>query len=87
VPSESLQWEIFAGAEGRAVARNIFLDGNTFADSHSVDKKPFVADLNAGFAFTLGRARISYTAVYRTREFDGQQDASVFGGISVGYNF
>lgn len=26
--------------EGRAVARNIFLDGNTFQDSRSVDKEP-----------------------------------------------
>src|SRR3546814_11015068 len=29
---------LFAGVEGRAVLRNIFLDGNTFADSHSVDE-------------------------------------------------
>ena len=26
-------WYLFAGVEGRAVARNIFLDGNTFSDS------------------------------------------------------
>src|SRR5579883_131111 len=33
-------WYIFVGVEGRAVAHNIFLDGNTFASSQHVDKKP-----------------------------------------------
>ncbi len=28
---------LFARVDGRAVARNIFLDGNTFSNSHSVD--------------------------------------------------
>ncbi|MGH8650198.1 MAG: lipid A deacylase LpxR family protein, partial [Burkholderiales bacterium] len=31
-------WHLFLSLEGRAVARNIFLDGNTFTDSQSVDK-------------------------------------------------
>lgn len=87
VPSKKLEWEIFAGADGRAVAHNIFLDGNTFTDSHHVDKKPFVADLSAGVAFTLGNTRISYISTYRTKEFESQSDESLFGGISVGYNF
>lgn len=36
------EWEayVFAGAEGRGVASNIFLDGNTFEDSHTVDREP-----------------------------------------------
>ncbi len=86
-PSDSMQWEVFTGVEGRAIARNIFLDGNTFADSHSVDKKNFVADLSAGVAFTWGPTRLSYTATYRTKEFDTQDDGSLFGGVSLGYNF
>lgn len=38
-PTSNFGWYIFAGVEGRAVARNIFLDGNTFRDSRSVKKK------------------------------------------------
>src|SRR3546814_17784538 len=49
-PTDDFGWYFFAGAEGRIVARNIFLDGNTFKDSHSVDKRPLVADLQAGLA-------------------------------------
>src|SRR3546814_8870959 len=52
-PTDDFGWYFFAGAEGRIVARNIFLDGNTFKDSHSVDKRPLVADLQAGIAVNL----------------------------------
>ena len=38
VPTSRIGWYLFAGAEGRAVARNIFLDGNSFRNSRSVDK-------------------------------------------------
>ncbi|HNQ92916.1 MAG TPA: lipid A deacylase LpxR family protein [Alphaproteobacteria bacterium] len=80
-------WYLFAGVNGRVVARNLFLDGNTFRDSPSVDKKPLVADANAGLALTLGTTRIAYTLVYRTREFDGQDEPSVFGSVSLTQRF
>lgn len=80
-------WYVFAGAEGRAVARNIFLDGNTFRDSRSVDKEPLVADLSAGVVMTFGDVRVSYVQVLRTKEFDGQEGPSLFGAFSVGYRF
>lgn len=80
-------WYTFAGLEGRALARNIFLDGNTFSNSHSVDKKHFVADANAGIAITYDQYRVSYTLVYRTKEFEGQDDPTVFGAFSFGYRF
>ena len=44
---------VFARAEGRAVARNIFLDGNTFGHSQSVDHKWLVADLSVGPRSTI----------------------------------
>ncbi len=86
-PEKGWSWYLFAGVDGRAIARNIFLDGNTFTSSHSVDKKYFVADLNAGLALTYDRYRLSYTLVYRTNEFDGQDDSSVFGALSFGVRF
>lgn len=86
-PEKSWSWYVFGGLEGRAVGQNIFLDGNTFRDSHSVDKKYFVYDANAGFAVTYDVYRFSYTIVYRSREFDDQDDASVFGAFSLGYRF
>jgi len=87
IPKDKWDWHIFGGLEGRAVARNIFLDGNTFGNSYSVDKKPFVWDANIGLGLTYDRIRISYTLVYRAREFETQDKGDVFGALSVGYRF
>lgn len=87
VPDDVVAWQIFGGIEARAVAQNIFLDGNTFADSPSVDKKPFVYDATAGVSTAYGKTRVSYALVYRSKEFDGQEDPSLFGTISLGYRF
>ena len=80
-------WYVFAGVEGRAVARNIFLDGNTFRESRSVDKEVLVGDLSAGVVVTVGDLRLTYVQVMRTKEFEGQEGPSLFGGFSAGYRF
>ncbi len=80
-------WLLFASADGRLVGRNIFLDGNTFSDGPSVDKKPLVGDATAGVAFTLGEYRLSYSINARSKEFDGQDDESVFGALTLSTRF
>ena len=84
---EGLSWYLFAGTQGRAVGRNIFLDGNTFRDSHSVDSKPFVADFQAGIAFAYGSARLSLAQIWRTKEFDGQDGHDEFGAVNLSWHF
>lgn len=76
----------FLATDVRLVARDIFLDGNTFKDSHSVDKKPLVADAYAGISFLAGRWKISYAQVFRTREFDGQPHHHEYGSMSFSYS-
>ncbi|NIJ41860.1 hypothetical protein FHS78_002150 [Parvibaculum indicum] len=76
-------WYLFAGGNVRAVGHNIFLDGNSFQDSLSVDKKPVVADLKVGAVAVFQGVRISLTNVYRTKEFYGQRKADQFGSLSV----
>ena len=78
---------VFAGIEGRAVARNIFLDGNTFRSSQSVDKEIFVGDLQFGVAVTWGAMRLSVTHVAQTREFRGESGGDSFGAISLSMTF
>ena len=80
-------WYLFAGAQGRAVARDIFLDGNTFSDSHSVDKKTFVGDFQIGTAIAIDNARLAVTQVFRTREFKGQRQPDRFGAVSLSVRF
>jgi lipid A 3-O-deacylase len=86
-PDARFGWYLFAGVTGRAVARNIFLDGNTLADSPSVDKRHFVGDFQMGFAITFPSVRIAYTHILRTREFEHQAEADQFGSLSVSVRF
>lgn len=74
----------FFGFDGRAVARDITLDGNTFRDSHSIPKNNWVADRYWGFGFIAGRWKISYAHIYRTRAYQGGRDHN-FGSINISY--
>ena len=94
VNSERLQasrwWgaHVFAGTDGRAVARDIFLDGNTWEQSRHVNKEPLVADLMAGLAVTLGDFSVTYTQAYRTQEYEGQPGGGhVFGSVALSYSY
>ncbi len=69
------------------MGRDLFLDGSTFEDSHSVDSRPLVGDLLVGAAVTFGRMKLSYAQVFRTREFDGQRDGHEFGSVSLSITF
>ena len=86
-PGKGFNWYLFAGLEGRAVLRNIFLDGNTFTDSHRVDKKYLVGDAQAGVVMQWNRFRIAYTQIFRTKEFKGQERGDIFGSFSLSYHF
>lgn len=79
----SSNWYLFAGIEGRAVARNIFLDGNTFTDSPRVDKKRFVWDFQFGVSTIYKGWRLAYTQIIRSREFKTQHETDHFGALSV----
>ena len=78
---------LFGAINGRAVIRDIFLDGNTFSSSHSVDKKPLVADLSVGITGKLNRLSLSLVVTDRTREFKGQGDDHEFASFVISYAF
>ena len=78
---------VFVGVDGRAVAHDIFLDGNTWQDSRHVDKNIFVGDLDMGAAITWDRFRLTYTHVFRTREFKTQRGSDQFGAVSLSVRY
>lgn len=86
-PVKELSGYLFTTVEERAVAHNIFLDGNTFRDSPSVDKKYLVSSLQVGAALTYGETRISYTQVFMTREYKTQAQPSQFGALTLSHRF
>lgn len=86
-PGEGLGWYIFAGIEGRAVGRNIFLDGNSWHGSRSVQRIPGVADASIGGVVMYGRARLTASYTLRSREFTNQIEAAQYGSLSLSVRF
>lgn len=87
IEEKKLSAYLFAGPYARLVARNIFLDGNTFHESAHIDKEPFVAEGRAGFAVRYTRYQLAYTYVIQTHEFEGQEDGVDFGEVTLGFEF
>ena len=85
--ANGFSWQIFAGAEARGVARKIFLDGNTWRDSLSVEKKNFVGEVQAGFAVQRGAFRLAYTHVFRSKEYEAQDNRLDFGALTLSAAF
>jgi hypothetical protein len=78
----------FIGVQGRVVGRNVFLDGNTFEDSPSVDKNVLVGDLQAGVSlFWSSAVRLDFSVVGRTKEFEGQDTPDVIGTAALSFGW
>ena len=78
---------LFTRFNGRAVLRNIFLDGNTFRASHSVEKEPFVADVTTGFSVQYRSFRMTYAYIYLSKEYKIQTYKHVFGTLYFSWEF
>ena len=78
---------LFTAVNGRIVLRDIFLDGNTFSDSHHVNKETLGADLSTGLTARFRRFSLSLVNTRRTREFDQQPKHHGFASITLSYAF
>jgi lipid A 3-O-deacylase len=78
-------WHGFLAFEGRWVVRDLTLDGNTFRDGPSVERRPFVGDAAFGLAMRSGRWRLALS--HRSREFDGQRSRPSFGSLTIARSF
>ena len=77
----------FFAMDGKVVLRNIFLDGNSFRDSHRVDKKSFTADILLGVGMRFGRFNISYAYVLWTKRYETEPKEHIFGVINLSYSY
>jgi lipid A 3-O-deacylase len=77
----------FCGVEGRAVARNAFLDGNLSRTSRSVDKETLVGECSVGAVVGRGGVEGGFAYVWRTREFKSQPESHAYGAVFVRANF
>jgi hypothetical protein len=86
-PSGDVGAYIFAGVDGRAIARNLFLDGSTFQRSRSVSKMNLVGDFEVGAAVTFRAFQLSFTHVFRSREYKTQTADDQFGAVNLSVRF
>jgi lipid A 3-O-deacylase len=74
---------VFARAEGRGVARNLFLDGNTFQRSQRVTRIPMLFEAQLGAAARWRRLGLRYTFSYTTHEFRERPYSAKYGSFAV----
>jgi hypothetical protein len=65
-------WYVFANVQGRFVANDIGINGNTFKDSHSVPLEHWQAAATAGVAFGLKRWAFLLSALVGTDRYEGR---------------
>jgi lipid A 3-O-deacylase len=83
-----LGFSAFAGGQGRLMGRNIFLDGNTFANGRNVNKNYAVGDFFVGAELFYGNtARVAATFALRSPEYEDQPNSDAFGSIQAGITF
>ena len=86
--SDSVSWYVFAGADGQAVARDAFLDGDLFSRSAHVQRLPLVAELEAGFGLIWRGVRFSYVQTWQSAEFHHQSPSQFnFGSVAMSVRF
>jgi len=71
----------FAGGGGNIVARNITLDGNSFAESRSVDKRLFLPVAEYGASLWTQWFQATFSYVMWGKEFYGQKTREDYGSV------
>lgn len=79
---------LFTRAEGKAVARDLFIQGNTFRDSHGVTAEPLVGSLAWGLAWQINRRCVlAYSQTFLSKEFKGQENHDSYGSYQLTFAF
>ncbi|HEX6047889.1 MAG TPA: lipid A deacylase LpxR family protein [Gemmatimonadaceae bacterium] len=72
------------GVRGQAVARNLFLDGNTFRPARRVRRVPFVADVRGTIGVRMGPFVLAYAVTEGSREYRSGPKSHTFASLVFG---
>jgi lipid A 3-O-deacylase len=82
---------LFGMMETKFVAHDFSLDGNLFRSSHSVTRRPWVAQAAVGVSVhgpVAGHGvRLAVMRVYRSREFEEQGPNQAYGSVALSIDF
>ncbi len=85
-PATRTSFYFFIRVEGRAIGRNLLLQGNTFQESHRVEMNPLYGQLSFGLAYHSVNAGVCFYGVQRTKEFAGQKRRDPYLGLVFSFN-
>ena len=86
--SDKFSFYIFAGVFGSYVARDIFIQGNSFGTPRNLELEHFLYDAELGFAFLYKGFRFAYVATYQSKQFSGQLNGGhEIGSIILDFSF
>ncbi|RMH31499.1 MAG: lipid A deacylase LpxR family protein [Planctomycetota bacterium] len=79
-------WSLYGylSVNADAVARNMFLDGNTFADSRSTDREDLVGRLTVGVVARWKSAYLGWAQTWETKTFEAQPNGQTYGSVVLG---
>lgn len=83
--SPSNDFYFFAGLRGGYLANDIFINGNTFKDSHSVPIEHIQNDASAGLVWNIGRCGFVFQVSSSTSKTTLISEREKFGAFSVTY--
>ncbi len=66
---------------------SVFLDGNTWNDSHSVNRELWTGEWRVGAALVLRFVELGFEFVEGTREFEEQAKSHSYGSVFLKANF
>ncbi len=82
---------LFGTLETKLVLHDFSLDGNLFQSSHSVTRKPWVAQAAVGVSvqgLVAGHGvKLAVMRVYRTREYEEQGPSQAYGSVALSIEF
>ena len=80
-------FNFYLSAGGTLVARDLFLDGNTFSSSHSVNKELFKGYSAFGISGRYENFNIDYIQTYHTKQYENGTTSHSIGSIIISYLF
>lgn len=83
--SRGLSFYGFAGLRGNVVVHDIFLDGNTFQESHHVTKNYFYGEGEVGLSVLWSRFGGTWRFVSRSPQFKERSSFNSFASITASY--
>lgn len=85
--SEGDHFYMFLGAQARYVFNDIFVDGNTFRDSHSVTLKHEGFIVSTGAVWNWEQWGLLFSVAETSSTFEERDGKGRFGSLSVSYRF